>query len=121
MNAQKEKPLYRQIVDSLRQEIGSGCYTADQRFHSIKEIAGKFEVSRMTAHQAVMQLQKDGVLYSKPQRGIFINDPGALHKKHFTIEAAFLDVFSLSTPYLSEVFKGLTATAAELGLTLQTS
>ncbi|MDD3927173.1 MAG: substrate-binding domain-containing protein, partial [bacterium] len=42
-------------------------------------------------------------------------------KKHFTIEAAFLDVFSLSTPYLSEVFKGLTATAAELGLTLQTS
>ncbi len=119
LNLPKEKPLYRRLADNLRQEISNGEYMTNQRFHTIKEIADRFKVSRMTAHQAVIQLQKEGVLYSKPQRGIFINNPQALRETHFTIEAAFLDVYSSSMPYLSEVFKGLTGTAAELGLTLQ--
>ncbi|MDD2486597.1 MAG: GntR family transcriptional regulator [bacterium] len=119
MDLPKEKPLYHQLADNLRKEISNGGYAANQRFHTIKEIADRFEVSRMTAHQAVMQLQKEGILYSKPQRGIFINDPQALRKAHFTVEAAFLDLYNLSAPYLSEIFRGLVENTGELGLTLQ--
>lgn len=118
--AVKDEPLYKQLRKKLLEEVKNGGYSSGQKFFTISEIADKYGISRMTARQAVMQLQKDGVLYSRPQRGTFVDNPDGAVKSSFTVGAAFLDIYNTSSPYLSESFRGLTGTARELGIPLVT-
>jgi DNA-binding LacI/PurR family transcriptional regulator len=120
LQAVKDEPLYKQLQKKLLDEVRNGGYVTGQKFLTINEIADKYGISRMTARQAVMQLQKDGFLYSRPQRGTFINNPTGDIKSSFTIGAAFLDIYNTSSPYLSESFRGLTGMAREKGMSLVT-
>ncbi|MFA6666502.1 MAG: GntR family transcriptional regulator [Armatimonadota bacterium] len=120
LQALKDEPLYKQLQKRLLEEVQCGGYLSGQKFLTINEIADKYKVSRMTARQAVMQLQKAGILYSRPQRGTFINNPKGNIKSSFTIGAAFLDIYNTSSPYLSESFRGLTGMAREKGMSLVT-
>ncbi len=68
-------PLYIQLKDSLVADIRSGRYTAHQRLPSERELADRFQVSRMTARQALLQLARDGVIYTRVGKGTFVAEP----------------------------------------------
>ena len=68
-------PLYQQLKDSLVAEITSGRYRSNQRLPSERELAVQFKVSRMTVRQALLELARDGTIYTRVGKGTFVAEP----------------------------------------------
>jgi GntR family transcriptional regulator len=68
-------PLYLQLKDSLVAEITSGRYRSNQRLPSERELSTQFQVSRMTVRQALLELARDGTIYTRVGKGTFVAEP----------------------------------------------
>jgi GntR family transcriptional regulator len=68
-------PLYIQIKEMLEKQIRSGEYAIGARLPSERELAQRYEVSRMTARQALRALAQEGVTYSRVGKGTFVSAP----------------------------------------------
>jgi GntR family transcriptional regulator len=77
MDLQREgpSPLYLQLKESLMAEIRSRHYRAHQRLPSERELAAQFNVSRMTVRQALVDLAREGVIYTRVGKGTFVAGP----------------------------------------------
>lgn len=76
-------PRYREIARELKEQIQVGHYKEHQTIPSEPELAKLYDVSRMTARQAINELVYEGVLYRVKGKGTFVN-----HQKY---EKAFMD------------------------------
>lgn len=72
LDAQSAIPLYEQLTNYLRQQIDDGVYTRGQKLPSERELAQTYDVSRMTARQAIQQLVQIGIAYSRVGKGTFV-------------------------------------------------
>lgn len=72
-------PLYIQIQEELRGLIESGDLGSMSQVPSEFELAGRFEVSRMTARKALDRLVADGMLFRQPGKGTFVAPPKIVH------------------------------------------
>lgn len=70
MSAAVEPPRYREIADYLRELIANS--PPDGRLPSDAELCERFEVSRMTARNAVQLLAAEGLLYRRRGQGTFV-------------------------------------------------
>jgi GntR family transcriptional regulator len=68
-------PLYQQLKASLVAEIASGRYRSNQRLPSERELSTRFRVSRMTVRQAMLELARDGTVYTRVGKGTFVAAP----------------------------------------------
>ncbi len=68
-------PLYIQLRDTLEAEIRAGRYAAHQRLPSERELSAKFGVSRMTARQALLEMARNGAIYTRAGKGTFVAEP----------------------------------------------
>ncbi len=68
----KRKSASEQIADILSERISSGEWESGMKIPSENEIAIEFEVSRMTARNAVQRLVALGVLEAKSGDGTFV-------------------------------------------------
>jgi GntR family transcriptional regulator len=68
-------PLYLQIKDALTAQIRASDLQAHQRLPSERELSEVFNVSRMTARQALQALVWDGVAYARVGKGTFVAGP----------------------------------------------
>src|SRR5512138_3336271 len=68
-------PLYAQLKESLAAEITSGRYRPHQRLPSERELSVQFHVSRMTVRQALLELVRDGTIYTRVGKGTFVAEP----------------------------------------------
>jgi GntR family transcriptional regulator len=59
----------------LTTEITAGRYRAHQRLPSERELATRFKVSRMTVRQALLELARDGTIYTRVGKGTFVAAP----------------------------------------------
>lgn len=77
MQLQREAaaPLYLQIKEALTAQIRSGELRAHQRLPSERQLSDAFDVSRMTARQALQALVWDGVAYARVGKGTFVAGP----------------------------------------------
>ena len=66
-------PRYREIARELKEKIEAGVYQEQQPIPSEPELAKQYEVSRMTARQAINELVYEGVLYRIKGKGTFVN------------------------------------------------
>ena len=62
-------PVYIQIHDQLKNEIEQGIWKVGDRLPSERELAVKFNVSRMTLRQAIQNLADEGIL----ERNVWCN------------------------------------------------
>ena len=68
-------PLYLQLRDTLEAQIRAGVYQRHQRLPSERELSERFNISRMTARQALMELARAGVVYTRVGKGTFVAEP----------------------------------------------
>lgn len=68
-------PLYVQLKEHLRMQIEAGVYESGTRLPSEREMAQTFQVSRMTARQALQLLAKDGYISSRVGKGTYVCRP----------------------------------------------
>lgn len=68
-------PLYYQIKTRLLEAIESGQLSPGDRVPSERELTEQFSVSRMTARQALRELETQGYLYRIQGKGTFVATP----------------------------------------------
>lgn len=68
-------PLYLQVKTMLETEIRDGIHGQGSRLPSERELCERFGVSRMTARQALKELERDGLVFSRVGKGTFVSEP----------------------------------------------
>jgi GntR family transcriptional regulator len=65
-------PVYRQIADSLRQQIESGELGVGDQLRSENQLIADYGAARQTVRQAVALLKAEGLVYAERGRGAFV-------------------------------------------------
>ncbi len=83
-------PLYYQIQQVLLEKIERGELAEGDLLDSEEELARRYQVSRMTARQALHGLKSRGVAVSQKGRGTFVRRPklekNIMHLQGFTVD-----------------------------------
>lgn len=68
-------PLYVQLNETLSADIRAGRLPPHQQLPSERELCDRFGVSRMTVRQALVELAREGLIYSRVGKGTFVSEP----------------------------------------------
>lgn len=83
-------PLYYQLAESIKEQIGSGHLRPGEQLPAERDLAEQVGISRMTARQAIAYLVREGTLEVRHGAGTFVASPkltyDALHLLGFTAE-----------------------------------
>ena len=74
-------PLYEQIVEGLKREIGEGRLESGAPLPSFRQLAAELMVSVITVKRAYEELERDGIIYRKQGLGTFVADDGATRSR----------------------------------------
>ncbi|MBW7457378.1 GntR family transcriptional regulator [Paenibacillus sepulcri] len=96
----ENKPLYMVIMERLKEKIKSGEYAPDQQLPTEVELAEQSGVSRITSKRALIELEREGLIYRirgsgsyvKKQEGFIPPDQGAVHSNR---------IISMILPYMA--------------------
>ncbi|OUM89967.1 MAG: GntR family transcriptional regulator [Caldibacillus debilis] len=80
INKQSRIPLYIQLMDIIINQIERGEYKPNDKLPSERELCEKYDVSRMTVRQALLELERDGYIYKKHGLGSFVS-PRSINQK----------------------------------------
>src|SRR4029450_6260930 len=75
-----DRPIYRQIADHLRAAIREGQYPEGTPLPSETQLPEIYDVTRMTARQAVDVLKNEGLVRSEHGRGVFVRQRPTVHR-----------------------------------------
>lgn len=67
-------PIYRQIVDQVRQAVASGVLKAGDKLPSVRDLAVELAVNPNTIAKAYQELERDGVIETPRGKGSFVAD-----------------------------------------------
>jgi GntR family transcriptional regulator len=73
INKKSPIPIYHQLEEYIKQQIADGTLKEEEAIPSERELAERFQISRMTVRQAITNLVLEGYLYRQKGRGTFIN------------------------------------------------
>lgn len=73
LNSNSETPLYMQIVDQTKLAIAKGFFKNGDRFPSVRELSRKLLVNQATVSKAFKELDRQGIIETKPGIGTFIS------------------------------------------------
>ncbi len=68
-------PLYVQLNQALRQDILAQRLHPFQKLPSERVLCARFRVSRMTVRQALVDLSREGLIFSRAGKGTFVSAP----------------------------------------------
>ena len=63
------KPIYEQIIDSIKSLIVSGVLERDDQLPSVRQLAQELAINPNTIQKAYGELEREGVIYSLKGRG----------------------------------------------------
>lgn len=85
-------PYYVKIHDSIKEEVEKGNWEIGQRLPSERDLAERFNVSRMTARQAVTALVDEGILDRRVGSGTYVASRRVREKMRGT--TSFTDIIT---------------------------
>lgn len=69
-------PLYQQVIDAIKREIGSGRLPPGSAMPSFRALAESLAVSLITVKRAYEELEREGIIYRRQGLGTFVADAG---------------------------------------------
>lgn len=69
-------PIYLQIADGIREAVASGVYRPNEALPSLRALALEVQVNPNTVQKAYDALARDGLIYSRRGRGLFVAEQG---------------------------------------------
>lgn len=75
LDARGDRPLYHQIMETLRRDIADGTLPAGARLPSSRQLARDLRVSRITVVTAYAELEAEGIIESRAGSGAFVLPP----------------------------------------------
>ena len=68
-------PIYEQIVVQMRELILKGILKEGEMLPSIRILASDLKISVITTKRAYEELEKEGMVYSVPGKGFYVDNP----------------------------------------------
>jgi GntR family transcriptional regulator len=65
-------PLYQQLTEQIAAGIARGQLRADQRLPSVRELSQTLVINPNTVARAYTELEREGLLYTRPGLGVFV-------------------------------------------------
>ncbi len=75
IQTKSSKPIYEQIEEQIRDAIVSGRLKQGEMLPSIRALAGELRISVITTKRAYADLEAEGMIFSAPGKGFFVDDP----------------------------------------------
>ena len=75
------RPIYIQLVESLRIKIISGKFKPGERLPSVRELALITKVNPNTMQKALAELEEEGLIYTERTNGKFVTENKELIEK----------------------------------------
>ncbi len=66
------RPIYRQIIDQVRQAVAAGDLKIGEPLPSVRQLAEQLVLNHNTVAKAYSELVRDGLLESQHGRGVFV-------------------------------------------------
>ena len=83
-------PLYQQIIDGIKREIGEDRLRPGTALPSFRALAEELLVSLITVKRAYEELEREGIIYCKQGLGTFVSEKGAERSREAKREQARL-------------------------------
>lgn len=74
LNYRDTRPIYEQIMESIRKLIISGSLQAKEKLPSVRELAAKLAINPNTIARAYRQLEADGYVYTISGMGTYVSE-----------------------------------------------
>src|SRR5215469_13743898 len=68
-------PIYQQLVQQIREAIARGELRPEAALPSVRQLSRELVVNPNTVARAYTELEREGLLVSRPGRGIFVAQP----------------------------------------------
>src|SRR5436305_6342112 len=68
-------PIYQQLVQQIREAIARGELRPDEGLPSVRQLSRDLVINPNTVSRAYTELERDGLLVSRPGRGIYVAQP----------------------------------------------
>lgn len=68
-------PIYEQIEQQIKEQIVEGKIEIGSPLPSIRTLAADLKISVITTKRAYEELEKEGMIYSVPGKGFFVDNP----------------------------------------------
>lgn len=70
------RPIYAQIIDSVKDQIAAGILQAGERLPSVRELAAQLAINPNTIQRSYRALESDGWIVTVPGKGCFVSANG---------------------------------------------
>lgn len=68
-------PFYLQLKRFIEGQVASGALPPHSRIPSERELSEQYGISRMTARRALLELTREGLIYTSVGKGTFVAEP----------------------------------------------
>src|SRR5262249_21444236 len=75
VNAGSRLPIYQQLAQQIREAIARGELEAEAGLPSVRQLSRELLVNPNTVARAYTELEREGLLVSRPGRGIYVAQP----------------------------------------------
>jgi GntR family transcriptional regulator len=70
-------PIYRQLIEQIREGVARGKLEPGERLPSVRQLSKDLVVNPNTIARAYTELEREGVLHTRPGLGVFVAKPQA--------------------------------------------
>jgi GntR family transcriptional regulator len=75
INTASRVPLYQQLAQQIREAIARGELRPEANLPSVRQLSRELVVNPNTVARAYTELEREGLLVSRPGRGIYVAQP----------------------------------------------
>jgi len=74
LSRENPDPMYKQVCVQIKDAVGTGELSVNEKLPSIREMARALNVSVITIRRAYLELENQGFIHSRPGMGSFVAD-----------------------------------------------